>query len=232
MRLPSLAQLPRPSLSAPSSPKIQSSFFPNGLYSLPDTPKVPNGVAASSVLIDESKIGIVSLLRATDRFSEDEDEDAKSRSSVTFCHQGEKPSMAFADELFRNGLLIPLRPPILKLPPRLQAPGQGTSPPRKDSVSPKFRSPQGLGKGKDFDPFAAALERIRKEDVSLRETFHWRSLERSFERSFGRVYDDAIAESVWGFGHEWGSLEEVVVEKRRRGHNWNLFACFGLDFSG
>ncbi|KAL6626355.1 hypothetical protein ACP70R_030081 [Stipagrostis hirtigluma subsp. patula] len=67
-------------------------------------------------------------------------------------------SAAFADELFRAGVLLPLR-----LPPRLQRPAYSagasaaTSP--TSSVAAANRSRRHTG----FDPFAVALEKVRRE---------------------------------------------------------------------
>ncbi|KAG0537338.1 hypothetical protein BDA96_03G140600 [Sorghum bicolor] len=69
---------------------------------------------------------------------------------------------AFADELFRAGALLPL-----SLPPRLQRPAYSagasaaTSPTATSSAaSASFRSSR---KHRGFDPFAAALEKVRRD---------------------------------------------------------------------
>jgi hypothetical protein len=58
-------------------------------------------------------------------------------------------SAAFADELFRAGVLLPLR-----LPPWLQRPARSAA-----TSSAKHRG---------FDPFAAALEKVRKDAAPKR----------------------------------------------------------------
>ncbi|XP_068658148.1 uncharacterized protein [Aristolochia californica] len=95
-------------------------------------------------------------------------------------------NMAFADELFSNGRVLPL-----KLPPRLQSPSYGswnTSHLRSSSSLLLYGPSSGLSfKNKDFDPFEAALEKVRKEEsagnppVGHRRarsfsprTYHWR----------------------------------------------------------
>ena len=79
--------------------------------------------------------------------------------------------MAFADELFCDGKVLPLMPP-LKLPPRMQQNGDGsimsthsstlTSPRSPGSVLRLRFSRQSLWND-DFDPFMVALEKVREE---------------------------------------------------------------------
>ncbi|KAG0490412.1 hypothetical protein HPP92_007275 [Vanilla planifolia] len=209
-----LPPLPRPSRSRPSSPTSEAR-------------------------------SLVSLIRCSDHTTNDVLEEPKSRISLTFRNGGDagKPPMAFADELFFNGFLVPLSPPQLKLPPRLQVPGEAVSP--KSPRSPRTpRSPRslfspkspasllGFKKEKDFDPFAAALERIRKEGSCLKETFHWRSLEWSFERSYGRIFDEDEAESGWNreVAGRFGTFEGKKVKKcnkQRRHKLMSRLSCFG-----
>lgn len=61
---------------------------------------------------------------------------------------------AFADELFRAGVLLPLR-----LPPRLQRPARSAG--ASAATSPTCRATATKHRG--FDPFAAALEKVRKD---------------------------------------------------------------------
>ncbi|KAL5228067.1 hypothetical protein ABZP36_016332 [Zizania latifolia] len=87
-------------------------------------------------------------------------------------------SAAFADELFREGVLLPL-----KLPPRLQRPSvsaeasAATSPTAMSaSKANSSRSPfASRRKNGGFDPFAAALEKVRR-DVSTGPMRRARSL--------------------------------------------------------
>ncbi|RRT55307.1 hypothetical protein B296_00048529 [Ensete ventricosum] len=77
--------------------------------------------------------------------------------------------MSFADELFHSGRLLPL-----KLPPRLQAINSGSCSPSPTLLSGSAwkaaRSPfaRRSSKGKDVDPFAVALEKVRQEDTVIR----------------------------------------------------------------
>ncbi|KAF0917441.1 hypothetical protein E2562_020563 [Oryza meyeriana var. granulata] len=87
-------------------------------------------------------------------------------------------SAAFADELFREGVLLPL-----KLPPRLQTPSASaaasaaTSPTAASKAAPSSRSPFASRRSKHggFDPFAAALEKVRR-DVAVAPMRRARSL--------------------------------------------------------
>ncbi|KAG1338320.1 hypothetical protein COCNU_04G006260 [Cocos nucifera] len=71
--------------------------------------------------------------------------------------------MAFADELFHNNQFLPL-----KLPPRLQCPSPPPpSPPKPRGTSIWKMTLSALGfKRKEFDPFMAAMKRIRKEGTT------------------------------------------------------------------
>jgi hypothetical protein len=71
---------------------------------------------------------------------------------------------AFADELFRAGVLLPLR-----LPPRLQRPA------RSAATSPACR----VAKHGGFDPFAAALEKVREDGAAPRRSRSLSLLRRS-----------------------------------------------------
>ncbi|CAL5428185.1 unnamed protein product [Camellia sinensis] len=82
------------------------------------------------------------------------------------------PSMAFADELFSNGQVLPLKPP-----PRLQR-ANGLSPKNTSASSP--RSPSSVFKisfrrpstwNDEFDPFVVALDKVKEEK---RRTSHHR----------------------------------------------------------
>lgn len=79
-------------------------------------------------------------------------------------------AMAFADELFCDGRVLPLTPP-LKLPPRLQNLNSKSGGNRSSSASSP-RSPSSVLKlsfsrrslwNDDFDPFVVALENVREE---------------------------------------------------------------------
>lgn len=79
------------------------------------------------------------------------------------------PAMAFADELFSDGKVLPL-PPRLKLPPRLERHNDNRS--GKSSTASSPRSPVSALKFKfvhqnrwddDFDPFLVALQSVKEE---------------------------------------------------------------------
>lgn len=75
-------------------------------------------------------------------------------------------NMAFADELFCNGKVLPLTPP-LKLPPRLQhgSKSGNYSPTFSSSPSSVLRLPFSPRRmwNDDFDPFTVALDNVREE---------------------------------------------------------------------
>ncbi|KAA8544639.1 hypothetical protein F0562_022651 [Nyssa sinensis] len=71
------------------------------------------------------------------------------------------PTMAFADELFRDGQVVPL-----KLPPRLQFANQNStaSSPRSPSSVLKIPFSWRSMWNDDFDPFMAALDKVKEEE--------------------------------------------------------------------
>ncbi|KAG5053249.1 hypothetical protein JHK87_005447 [Glycine soja] len=80
-------------------------------------------------------------------------------------------TMAFADELFCDGKVLPLMPP-LKLPPRMHQNGDGSIMSTHSSTLTSPRSPRSVLRVRfsrqclwndDFDPFMAALEKVREE---------------------------------------------------------------------
>ncbi|PKU69699.1 hypothetical protein MA16_Dca021059 [Dendrobium catenatum] len=243
MGLQPLLHLPRPSKSVASSPQ-NTPFIPHGLFNLPATPNLKDGAVAAFVVLHESKHSLRNLFRNTDH-SDDDNEHKTEASCLTFDHHDSdnKPPMAFADDLFYNGKLVPFYPPSLKLPPRLQVVGGGGASPRSPRTASSPKSPRkvrGIMVGKDFDPFMAAVERIRKEDTSLKP-FHWRQLECSFKESFCRVVDDQWAENEWDLvGGDEGEMkvgrrsdnfycklkmkESTCCKKGRQ--NWKLLSCF------
>ncbi|KAL6524321.1 hypothetical protein OROGR_016755 [Orobanche gracilis] len=78
------------------------------------------------------------------------------------------PSMAFADELFLNGLVMPL-----KLPPRLQHDSKSAA--SSPKAASKFPFPFRSSWNDDFDPFAAALQKVREEEKRGRNSRRSRS---------------------------------------------------------
>ncbi|GJN06332.1 hypothetical protein PR202_ga24052 [Eleusine coracana subsp. coracana] len=75
---------------------------------------------------------------------------------------------AFADELFRAGVLLPLR-----LPPRLQRSAGASA-----ATSPTCRTTAAV-KHRGFDPFAAALEKVRRDAAAPRRSRSLSPLRRS-----------------------------------------------------
>ncbi|KAL8527386.1 hypothetical protein ACS0TY_005302 [Phlomoides rotata] len=99
------------------------------------------------------------------------------------------PGMAFADELFLNGLVMPL-----KLPPRLQSESDFTSFSQKSPVaSPRTvcRIPFACNSSwnDDFDPFMVALEKVREEKRG-RNSHHRRSRSFSPFRATSKISDE------------------------------------------
>ncbi|KAI4305901.1 hypothetical protein L6164_029232 [Bauhinia variegata] len=105
------------------------------------------------------------------------------------------PTMAFADELFCGGKVLPLNIPPLKLPPRLQN-GDGSKMSAPSSTVSSPRSPgsllglqfsfQSLWKD-DFDPFMVALEKVKWEKRGKLHAKH--GLRRTRSLSPFRGYD-------------------------------------------
>lgn len=111
------------------------------------------------------------------------------RNENTFDHQQELqqrlggdslPTMAFADELFCDGKVLPLVPP-LKLPPRLLQNGDGNMMSTQSSTATSPRSPGSVLRfpfsrlslwNDDFDPFMAALEKVREEKRGKQKAKH------------------------------------------------------------
>ncbi|KAI3450048.1 hypothetical protein Pfo_006713 [Paulownia fortunei] len=103
------------------------------------------------------------------------------------------PSMAFADELFLNGLVMPL-----KLPPRLQYDSDFNSFSHKSPVSSP-KSPRTVCRipfarksswSDDFDPFLVALQKVREEKRG-RNSDHRRSRSYSPFRAMSKCSSDS-----------------------------------------
>ncbi|KAL5994768.1 hypothetical protein ACLOJK_024823 [Asimina triloba] len=143
----SQSNLPTPYVSAPSSPARTSNPFNATpcFYSYPTSPVV--GFSNPSPEFEPSP--------AAKNISDEEIQQHQKRHVQT---------MSFADDQFSNGQLRPL-----KLPPRLQG---GSKPSSRVSSPTRSRDATSCCtfyrhsfKNKDLDPFAAALEEIRKEDA-------------------------------------------------------------------
>nr|GME04102.1 hypothetical protein CQW23_26387 [Ipomoea batatas]GME04295.1 hypothetical protein CQW23_26387 [Ipomoea batatas] len=114
---------------------------------------------------------------------------------------GSLPSMAFADQLFDNGRVMPLKPP-----PRFRIDGGGGA---KSCSSPKspgsmFRVPFSRRNvwNDDYDPFMAALQKVKEENrgrksISMYGDDHHHRRTRSFS-PFRRIN----GEDEWGFNNK------------------------------
>lgn len=112
------------------------------------------------------------------------------------CGDSLLPTMAFADELFCDGRVLPLIPP-LKLPPRLLQKGDGNNLSTQSSTVTSPRSPGSVFRlpfsrhslwNDGFDPFMVALEKVREEKRGKPKGNHGLRRSRSLSplRSFNR----------------------------------------------
>lgn len=182
-----------PYVSARSSPGRTSLSEIPSFCSAPGSPT--HGLTAAS-FVWESGSGLIKGTK-TD-FDSDDFEFETSRRFENNLHQhqqlqqeeeeedrriGEQlPAMSFADELFSNGQVLPLKPP-----PRLQFAGtQGSRTSTLRSPSSVLCGPfSGMSfKNKEFDPFMVALENVRKDETRRTQmTPHMRSQSFSQMRS-------------------------------------------------
>lgn len=129
------------------------------------------------------------------------------------------PTMAFADELFCDGKVMPLIP--LKLPPRLVHNGDGnvtSSTQSSRATSPKspgsmLRLPfTRLWKNDEFDPFKVALEKIREEKRGkIKGKQEQDGLRRTRSLSPLRVFNkcDKHTEQLESHGHDCDKAELI-----------------------
>ncbi|XP_030520577.1 uncharacterized protein LOC115734126 [Rhodamnia argentea] len=180
-------------LSAPASPD-ESSFEGLLFHSAPGSPKTepPTPRASSNDGGDfqfetSRQFDDIALENPTKRQQHERREEPQPRESPR-----ERPCMAFADELFCDGKVKPL-----KLPPRLQNNGgdgsrvqtpvaSPTSSPRYAGVRKRLARQKSLWDD-GFDPFEVALERVRAEE---RDSSRRRSRSMSPFRGFGGVSGD------------------------------------------
>ncbi|XVF47273.1 hypothetical protein PTKIN_Ptkin03bG0096300 [Pterospermum kingtungense] len=140
------------------------------VYDLHTKPTTKKTCEASSSNADEFEF------ETSRRFNVDEYQvisEQKSESQPEDPHQNNVrkeylPAMAFADELFSDGRVMPLKPP-----PRLQYPDDNKFDKRSSTLSSP-RSPTGVLRlpfhrrslwNDDFDPFMVALENVKEEKV-------------------------------------------------------------------
>jgi hypothetical protein len=150
--------------SAPTSPSRLKFIEQNGSQTGPTTPRS----------YEDSNSNIYGFeFETSSRFNQSERSTKTNRKEAKAFEQNQRlcedslPTMAFADELFCEGKVMPMMPP-LKLPPRLVHNGDSTQSSR--ATSPKspgsmLRLPfMRLRKNDDdFDPFKVALEKVREE---------------------------------------------------------------------
>ncbi|XP_059430239.1 uncharacterized protein LOC132163877 [Corylus avellana] len=167
--------------TSPSRCSLESKMY---FYSVPTSPTC-RGVSASFGFETEPP-SPRTYEDATSSFGDDFEFETSRRFSVEsgqnfenpFDHQQQQvqrgnslpTAMAFADELFCDGKVLPLAPP-LKLPPRLRNVNNKSS--NQSSAASSPRSPSSVINklsfsrrslwNDDFDPFMAALENVREE---------------------------------------------------------------------
>ncbi|KAG6414023.1 hypothetical protein SASPL_126739 [Salvia splendens] len=181
-------------MTAPSSPNGHSMEF---YYSAPASPQramIKAGGDNLSSRVDEFEFG------TSKRFSGE-------RESPVSGDRGHErgdslPAMAFADELFLNGLVMPLELPLngvvmpLKPPPRLHK--SALSSPRSPATVCRIPFARKSSRNDDFDPFMVALEKVREEKRG-RNSHHRSSRSyspfRAFSRSSTTVTHDNDAQS-------------------------------------
>lgn len=174
-----------PYVSACSSPakfNLNNVYF----YSLPSSPWLsgapsPCDSPKTSITYEDVSYGFGDFEFATspfldlDGFEYDKSQTFEHLSDHGQLQQDSQPAMAFADQLFCNGQVLPL-----KLPPRLQTinsskscnPSSTTSPPR--SPRSVFKLPF-LHKNlwnDDYDPFMVALENVTVKQEGLGRSSH------------------------------------------------------------
>ncbi|KAJ1384107.1 hypothetical protein SESBI_42818 [Sesbania bispinosa] len=131
------------------------------------------------------------------------------------------PSMAFADELFCDGKVMPLIKP-LKLPPRLLDNGNGNKMSTQSSTVSSPRSPGSVFRlpfsshslwNDDFDPFIAALEKVKAEKTRKPKGKH--GLQKEPLKKAPRN-PNLLSEPKGLLFPKQMSLKEVVFCKRKR----------------
>ncbi|KAJ8619037.1 hypothetical protein MRB53_015223 [Persea americana] len=142
-----------PYMSAPSSPKAFGHFY-SSFYSAPTSP------TRSAVMPFDWEDTPPPPKSTTNNVEEDDDPDY----DFAFDFSGqlrEAPQLTAAEELFDRGKIRPLKPP-----PRLQLNPNGNQMAKSPNSSPKspniFRNAFSPRKKRDFDPFAAAIEKTTK----------------------------------------------------------------------
>lgn len=155
--------------SVPTSPTKGVPSAPSGNETEPTTPIIYED--ANSTLDDfefetSRRFNLKDIDIATsDKFEEPLDYQQQQQSQERKRGDSLPTPMAFADELFCDGKVLPLMPP-LKLPPRLHNPSNKSSTassPRSPSSVPKLPFSPWRRWNDDFDPFMVALETVSEE---------------------------------------------------------------------
>ncbi|KZV44447.1 hypothetical protein F511_19348 [Dorcoceras hygrometricum] len=163
------AMLSSPSVyaTAPNSPNpVTKSNSMEFSSSAPVSPRRKTGDLGSD--FDEFEFETSKIFGGQSQFDGDQEDDGVGDEWKIRGRGDSLPAMAFADEIFLNGLVMPL-----KLPPRLQYDGdfssfsQRSSPLVSSPKSPRMacRFPFGRKSGWNdgFDPFLVALQKVREE---------------------------------------------------------------------
>lgn len=155
--------------SAPSSPSRLKLRPSCGFHTCPTTPRAYEEDANSN--LDDFEFETGHSFNLSHMVIETNQKDVNTfHHQQRFCEDS-MPAMAFADELFSNGRVLPLLPP-LKLPPRLLQNGDGNMVSTQSSRMVSPRSPGLMLRlpfsrhslwDDEFDPFMEALEKVKEE---------------------------------------------------------------------
>ncbi|KAJ1432090.1 hypothetical protein SESBI_06724 [Sesbania bispinosa] len=161
--------------SAPTSPSRLKLRAQTGFQTGPTTPRAYEDANSNlyefefetSHRFNPSDIGIETNQKDVNPF---DDHQQEKQQQQRLCGDS-LPTMAFADELFCDGKVLPMIPP-LKLPPRLLQNRDGNMMSNQSSRVTSPRSPGSMLRlpftrlglwNDDFDPFMVALEKVREE---------------------------------------------------------------------
>ncbi|CAN4119799.1 unnamed protein product [Withania somnifera] len=162
-----------PYVTAPTSP---TSYMVQYYHSAPASPgkrvgsnTITDGDEDSELTLDDfefetsKKFDTSCVLFETGHENFEHSEDDQSWDEKRRQRGGSLPEMAFADELFSNGHVMPL-----KLPPRLQCERDMRLHTSQRSITCSTISPTAMVKSpfarRDVDPFAVAMQKVMKEE--------------------------------------------------------------------
>ncbi|KAI4308212.1 hypothetical protein L6164_031310 [Bauhinia variegata] len=165
--------------SVPTSPSRVKLTAPSGFQTEPTSPRSTYEYANSN--LDEFEFETSRRLDFSDLNLETSQEEENQQEQRHQRQGGDSlPTMAYADELFCDGKVLPLIVPPLKLPPRLQN-GDGNKMSVQSSTASSPRSPGSLlglqfslqsSWKDDIDPFMVALEKVRGENRGKSQRKH------------------------------------------------------------